>query len=64
MLYDSRWQAAERSALSPDGEPRKELAGMRWKTTVELAGRRLGPSLRPDARDIWLHGRASCRGPR
>ena len=47
MLYDSRWRAAERSALSPDGEPRKELAGMHWKTTVELAGRRWGLHFAP-----------------
>ena len=47
MLYDSRWRAAERSDLSPDGEPRKEPAGMHWKTTVELAGRRWGLHFAP-----------------
>ena len=47
MLYDSRRRAAERSDLSPDGEPRKEPAGMHWKTTVELAGRRWGLHFAP-----------------
>ena len=47
MLYDSRWRAAEGSDLSPDGEPRKEPAGMHWKTTVELAGRRWGLHFAP-----------------
>jgi signal transduction histidine kinase/integral membrane sensor domain MASE1 len=47
MLYDSRRRAAERSDLSPDGAPRNELAGMHWKTTVELARRRWGLHFAP-----------------
>ena len=33
--------------MSPDGEPRDEPAGMHWKTTVELAGRRWGLHIAP-----------------
>jgi signal transduction histidine kinase len=47
MLYDSRRRVAERSDLSPDGAPKKELAGMYWKTTVELARRRWGLHFAP-----------------
>jgi signal transduction histidine kinase/integral membrane sensor domain MASE1 len=47
MLYDSRGRAAERADLSPDGAPRKKLAGMHWETTVELAGRHWGLHFAP-----------------
>jgi signal transduction histidine kinase/CHASE1-domain containing sensor protein len=47
MLYDSRDQAAEGANLSPDRGLRNEPAGMHWKTTVVLAGRRWGLHIAP-----------------